>query len=131
MPFIPSVIKWINTKRLSQIDLFRKYPAETQQEILTRIVSASKDTEWGREHGYGSVTTHEQFCRNVAVQSYEDMIPRVERLRAGEKNVLWPGEVRWFAKSSGTTSTKSKFIPVTRESLEDTHYRGAKDCLVL
>ncbi len=131
MPFIPSVIKWINTKRLSQIDLFRKYPAESQQEVLARIISQSRDTEWGREHGYGSVTTHEQFCRNVAVQTYEDMIPWVEKLRAGEKNVLWPGEVKWFAKSSGTTSTKSKFIPITRESLEDTHYRGAKDCLVL
>lgn len=131
MPFIPSVIKWINTKRLSQIELFRKYPAETQQEVLTRLVSLSRDTEWGREHGYSSVTTHEQFCRNVAVQSYEDVIPWIERLRAGEKNVLWPGEVKWFAKSSGTTSTKSKFIPITHESLEETHYRGAKDCIVL
>jgi len=131
MPFIPSVIKWINTKRLSQIELFRKYPAETQQEVLTRLVSLSRDTEWGREHGYSSVTTHEQFCRNVAVQSYDDMIPWIERLRAGEKNVLWPGEVKWFAKSSGTTSTKSKFIPITHESLEETHYRGAKDCIVL
>ncbi len=131
MPFIPAVIKWINTKRLSQIDLFRKYPAETQQEVLARLISAARDTEWGKEHGYGSVTTHEDFCRNVPVQSYEEMVPWVERLRAGGKNILWPGEVRWFAKSSGTTSTKSKFIPITRESLEDTHYRGAKDCLVL
>lgn len=131
MPFIPSVIKWINTKRLSQIDLFRKYPAESQQEVLMRLISGSRDTLWGREHGYSTVRTHEQFCRNVPVQTYEELIPWVERLRAGEKNVLWPGEVKWFAKSSGTTSTKSKFIPITRESLEYTHYRGAKDCLVL
>jgi hypothetical protein len=131
MPFIPSVIKWINTKRLSQIELFRRYPAESQQEVLTRLIAASRDTMWGREHGYRSLETHEQFCRNVPVQTYEDLIPYVERLRGGEKNVLWPGEVKWFAKSSGTTSTKSKFIPITRESLEDTHYRGARDCLVL
>jgi hypothetical protein len=131
MPFIPSVIKWINTKRLSQIDLFRKYPAESQQEVLTRLIAGSRDTIWGREHGYSAVESHEQFCNNVPVQTYEDLIPYVDRLRAGEKNVLWPGEVKWFAKSSGTTSTKSKFIPITRESLEDTHYRGAKDCLVL
>ncbi|MHC1730770.1 MAG: GH3 auxin-responsive promoter family protein [Bacteroidales bacterium] len=131
MPFIPSVIKWINTKRLSQIELFRKYPAECQQEVLTRLTSSSMDTLWGREHGYASVKTHEQFCMNVPIQTYEDLIPYVDRLRAGEKNVLWPGEVKWFAKSSGTTSTKSKFIPITRESLEETHYRGTRDCLVL
>jgi hypothetical protein len=131
MPFIPSVIKWINTKRLSQIELFRKYPAECQQEVLTRLTSSSMDTLWGREHGYASVETHEQFCLNVPIQTYEDLIPYVDRLRGGEKNVLWPGEVKWFAKSSGTTNTKSKFIPITRESLEDTHYRGTRDCLVL
>jgi len=131
MPVIPSVIKWINTKRLSQIELFRKYPAETQQEVLTRLIADSRDTLWGKERGYATVDTHEQFCRNVPVQTYEELIPYVDRLRAGEKNVLWPGEVKWFAKSSGTTSTKSKFIPITRESLEDTHYRGTKDCIVL
>ncbi len=131
MPFIPSIIKWINTKRLSQIDLFRRYPAETQQEVLNRLIAGSRDTLWGREHDYSSVTTYEHYCRNVPVQTYEELIPYVERLRAGEKNVLWPGEVKWFAKSSGTTSTKSKFIPITRESLEDTHYRGTRDCLVL
>lgn len=131
MPFIPSVIKWINTKRLSQIELFRKYPEETQREVLQRLISRSRDTLWGRDHGYRSIDGYRKYCENVPLQTYEDMVPWVERLRAGEKNLLWPGEVKWFAKSSGTTSTKSKFIPITRESLEDTHYRGAKDCLVL
>jgi len=82
MPFIPSVIKWINTKRLSQIDLFRKYPAESQQEVLTRLIAGSRDTIWGREHGYAAVESHEQFCNNVPVQTYEDLIPYVDRLRA-------------------------------------------------
>jgi hypothetical protein len=131
MSFIPSVIKWINTKRRSQIDLFMKYPAETQQEVLAKLLSSSRETTWGKGHGYASVRNHDQFCNNVPIQTYEELIPFVERLRAGEKNLLWPGEVRWFAKSSGTTSTKSKFIPITRESLEETHYRGTKDCLVL
>jgi hypothetical protein len=131
MPFIPSVIKWINTKRVSQIELFRKYPAESQEEVLAQLISRSRDTVWGKEHGYASVENHRQFCNNVPIQSYEELIPFVERLRAGEKNLLWPGEVKWFAKSSGTTSTKSKFIPITRESLEGTHYRGTKDCIVL
>ncbi len=131
MPFIPSFIKWINTNRLSQIDLFRKYPAESQEEVLKRLLARSRETVWGKEHGYASVATHRQFCNNVPIRTYEELIPWVERLRAGEKNLLWPGEVRWFAKSSGTTSTKSKFIPITGESLKETHYRGAKDCLVL
>ena len=131
MPFIPSVIKWITKKRLSEIDLFRKYPAECQEEVLTRLLARSRETTWGKEHGYASVDSHRQFCENVPIQSYEDMVPYVERLRAGERDLVWPGEVKWFAKSSGTTSTKSKFIPITRESLEGTHYRGAKDCLVL
>jgi len=91
MTFIPSVIKWINTKRRSQIDLFRNYPAETQQEVLSRLISASRDTIWGREHGYASVINHDQFCTNVPIQTYEELIPFVERLRAGEKNLLWPG----------------------------------------
>ena len=131
MPFIPSVIKWINTRRIHQINLFRKYPEETQQEVLMKLLERSRDTLWGREHGYSSISTCEQFRNNVPLQTYEEFIPYVERLRAGEKNVLWPGEVRWFAKSSGTTSAKSKFIPITRESLDGTHYRGAKDCLVI
>ena len=131
MPFIPSVIKWINTKRIHQIDLFRKYPAETQQEVLMKLLAHSSDTLWGREHGYSSVSGYEQFRSNVPLQSYENFLPYVERLRAGERNLLWPGEVKWFAKSSGTTGAKSKFIPITRESLEGTHYRGTKDCLAI
>ena len=131
MPFIPSFIKWINTKRLSQIDYFRKNPAESQQEVLMRLIARGRETIWGKEHGYETVSNHRQFSNNVPIRTYEEMVPFVERLRAGEKDLLWPGEIRWFAKSSGTTSTKSKFIPITRESLEKTHYRGAKDCLLL
>lgn len=131
MPFIPSVIKWINTKRVSQIELFRKYPAESQEEVLSQLILRSRYTVWGRKHGYLSIANHRHFCNNVPIQTYEELIPYVERLRAGEKNLLWPGEVKWFAKSSGTTSTKSKFIPITQESLEGTHYRGTKDCIVL
>ena len=131
MPFIPAVIKWVNTKRLSQIDLFRRYPVETQQEVLTRLLSHSKNTLWGIQHGYSDIMTHDQFSRNVPLQDYDDLLPYVDRLRAGEKNLLWPGEVKWFAKSSGTTSSKSKFIPITEQSLERTHFRGAKDTLIL
>lgn len=98
---------------------------------MNRLLARGRHTVWGNQYGYSSVTTHGQFAGNVPLQSYEELMPWVERLRAGEKDLLWPGEVKWFAKSSGTTSSKSKFIPITEESLEQTHYRGTKDCLVL
>jgi hypothetical protein len=81
----------------------------------------------GESHDYEKIITREDFQKAVPLQSYNDIKPFVERLREGEKNLLWPGEVKWFAKSSGTTSDKSKFIPVTKESLDDCHMRGPKD----
>jgi hypothetical protein len=131
MSIIPSIINRINTKRLSQIGLFKKYPMETQQEVFLQLLSQASDTEWGRSHGYSTIDTFKEYSGRVPLQSYEKIIPYVERLRAGEKNLLWPGEIKWFAKSSGTTSTKSKFIPISKESLEETHYRGFKDCMAI
>lgn len=131
MPIIPSVIKWLNTNRLHQIDRIKTHPVEIQHETLMRLLHESRNTVWGKEHGYASISNHAQYRNHVPLQDYEHLIPYVERLRAGEKDLLWPGEVKWFAKSSGTTSTKSKFIPVTGRALESTHYRGAKDCLAL
>jgi hypothetical protein len=131
MPFIPSILKWLNHKRLGQIDLFKKFPWETQREVLYQLLARSANTEWGRKFGYSSISSVKEYQERVPLQGYEELIPYVERLKKGEINILWPGEVKWFAKSSGTTCTKSKFIPVTRESLEDCHYRGARDLLAV
>ena len=131
MAIIPSIINWLNVKRLSQIELFKKYPVETQQETLDHLLSKSASTEWGKKFSYSSIDSIKDYQSRVPVQTYEDMVPYVERLRKGESNLLWPGEIRWFAKSSGTTSTKSKFIPMSREALEDCHYRAAKDILAI
>lgn len=131
MSIIPSIINWINTKRLSQIDLFKRYPVETQQEVLFSLLSKAAGTGWGITHGYQDIKSYREYAERVPLQTYEELIPFVERLRAGEKNLLWPGEIKWFAKSSGTTSTKSKFIPISKESLEETHYRGFKDCMAI
>lgn len=131
MTIIPSVVTWLNNKRLNQIELYRKYPEEIQQKVLKGLLAKASNTEWGRKYGYSSITTIRDYQNRIPVQAYEEIIPFVERLRNGESDILWPGEVKWFAKSSGTTSTKSKFIPVTRESLEECHYRGAKDILVV
>jgi hypothetical protein len=131
MAIIPSILKWLNHKRLVQIDLFKKFPEETQQEVLNQLLKRSANTEWGRNYDYASISSIREYQGRVPIQSYEELIPYVDRLKKGETNLLWPGEVKWFAKSSGTTSTKSKFIPVTRESLEECHYRGGKDLLAV
>ena len=131
MAIIPSIINWLNIKRINQIEIFKKYPFETQQETLYKLLAKAAKTEWGKKFSYSSIVSIKDYQSRFPVQTYEDIIPYVERLRKGEPNILWPGEIRWFAKSSGTTSTKSKFIPMSREALEDCHYRAAKDILAI
>lgn len=131
MPLVNSIINWLNTKRIYHIDIFKMYPHEVQQETFFKLITQAKDTTWGQSHSYGKIDTVKDFQEAVKIQTYEDLEPYVERLRMGEKDLLWPGEVKWFAKSSGTTSSKSKFIPVTREALEECHFRGGKDVLAI
>jgi hypothetical protein len=131
MPIIPSIVKWLNSKRISQIELFKKFPVETQQETLYHLLAKASATEWGKKYKYATVGSVKDYQSRVPVQTYEELIPYVERLRRGESNLLWPGEIKWFAKSSGTTSEKSKFIPMSREALEDCNYRAGKDTLAI
>ena len=131
MAIIPSIINWLNAKRINQIELFKKYPAETQKEALFLLLAKAASTEWGKKFSYSSIKTISEYQSRFPVQTYEDIIPYVDRLRKGETNLLWPGETKWFAKSSGTTCTKSKFIPMSSEALEDCHYRAAKDILAI
>lgn len=127
MPLLNSVIKWINFKRIYQIQLYRDHPHEIQNETLFSLINNALDTEWGKTHNFKTIASVKEFQQALPLQKYNDIKPYVERLRNGEKDILWPGEVKWFAKSSGTTSDKSKFIPVTKESLEDCHMRGPRD----
>jgi len=113
------------------MDLFRKYPAEVQQETFQKLISRAVATEWGQKHEYQSIQSMQDFRSAVPLQSYEDVKQYVDRLREGETNLLWPGEIKWFAKSSGTTNDKSKFIPVSTESLKDCHFKGAKDVIAI
>ncbi len=106
-----------------------KYPHEVQEEWFRRLVITAKDTEWGRKYDYASVNTVSDYKERVPVQDYEDIKKDVIRLKHGEQNILWPSEIKWFAKSSGTISDKSKFIPVSREAIEECHYKGGKDML--
>ncbi|MBX7093463.1 MAG: GH3 auxin-responsive promoter family protein [Flavobacteriales bacterium] len=128
MPF-NSIFSWLIKKRMHQIDLFLKYPIEVQQEWFEKLIHTAKDTEFGKMHHFASINSYERFKQEVPLQNYEDLKPYVDRLVNGEQNLLWPTEIKWFAKSSGTTSEKSKFIPVSKEALEDCHYKGGKDLL--
>jgi hypothetical protein len=131
MPIIPSILKWLNTKRINQIELFKKYPVETQQETIYKLLAKAASTEWGLKYQYSSINSIKDYQNRFPIQTYEDIMPYVDRLRKGETNLLWPGEIKWFAKSSGTTGSKSKFIPMSREALEDCHFRAGKDIIVL
>lgn len=131
MAIIPSVIKWLNYNRLEQIERFKKYPVETQDAALYKLLAKAASTEWGIKYEFSSVNSVNDYQNRIPICTYEDLMPWVGRLRNGESNLLWPGEIKWFAKSSGTTSSKSKFIPMSREALEECHYRAAKDIIAI
>ena len=100
-----------------------------QKEVLQYLLSRAKDTEYGRRHFFGSTQSYDEFAQNIPVNTYEELKSDIDRMRHGEPNILWPGQVKWYAKSSGTTNDKSKFIPVTNEGLQHIHYQGPKDVL--
>jgi hypothetical protein len=131
MPIITSLYKWFNIKRISQIDLIRQYPFNVQQDTFEQLIEKAIDTEWGKNHQYQSIQSIKDFQSLAPLQTYDEVKPYVDRLRQGEQDLLWPGEIKWFAKSSGTTSDKSKFIPVSKDSLEKCHFRGGKDILAI
>ena len=116
-------------QRIHQIELFIKYPNEVQDELFKKLVQNARYTEFGNRYGFDSIISYEQFRDRVPVHTYEKMYPYIERLMRGEQNILWPSEIKWFSKSSGTTNARSKFIPVSMEALEDCHMKGGKDLL--
>ncbi len=116
-------------KRIHQIELFLKYPEEVQQEWMKRLVDTAKYTEFGTQYDFKSIRTTDEFKARLPIQNYDSLKPYIDRTLNGEQNVLWPTEIKWFAKSSGTTAGKSKFIPVSQEAMEECHYKGGKDLL--
>ena len=131
IPLVNSVASWFLKKRFHQIDLFLKYPHEVQNELLMSLISISKDTEIGKKFDFDSIRNYHDFTQRIPVSTYEDYQNLIERSRKGEKNIFWPKPINWFAKSSGTTNTKSKFIPVSADSLENCHYAAGKDLLCM
>ncbi|CAM2802406.1 GH3 auxin-responsive promoter [Flavobacterium succinicans] len=131
LSIINSIASWFLKQRIHQIELFIKYPNEVQEEVLMNLLRSSENTLIGKKYEYSSIKSYAEFADRIPVSSYEDLEPLIEKTRQGEQNILWETPIKWFAKSSGTTNAKSKFIPVSPESLEDCHYKGGKDLLCL
>ena len=127
---ITPLIRPIFSSRLGQLDNYRTRAENLQMQVLQRLTSKAKNTEWGRTHGFADNMGYGAFAASSPVNTYEELKDSIDRMRQGEEDVLWPGAVRWYAKSSGTTNDKSKFIPVSRDGLRDTHYAGGKDAVV-
>ena len=131
MGIFNSILTWVMKKRIHQIELFIKYPLDVQQDVFNYLLSTAKNTEFGKTYGYADIDSVDKFVERVPIQTYEDHFPNIERIMRGEQNILWPSDVKWFAKSSGTTNAKSKFIPVSPEALEDCHMKGGKDLIAM
>lgn len=117
--------------RQRKIETFATDAEALQHEVFFRLVNAARSTEYGRRHLFSSIRSYDDFAANVPVNTYDDLKNDIDRMRHGESDILWPGTAHWFAKSSGTTNDKSKFIPVTRRGLHDIHYRGGTDTVAL
>ncbi len=130
-PIINSIASWVLKQRIHQIELFLKYPNEVQEELLMNLIRQAEETVVGKQFEFESIKCYATFSERVPVSTYEELEPLIERTRKGEQNVFWNEPIKWFAKSSGTTNAKSKFIPVSESALADCHYKGSKDLLCM
>lgn len=131
MKLLSPAISSLARMRMWRIEAWKNHPIEAQRDILQNLVTAAQYTEFGRKYNFSELFTISAFKQTVPIHEYDDLKPYIQRILDGEQNVLWNTPIYWFAKSSGTTSEKSKFIPVSDESLQDCHYKGAKDVLTL
>ena len=131
MSWLTKCVRAATAPRRREIDRFMAHPEAVQHKQLHDLVERAADTVFGKEHDFASIHTPEQFARQVPVTDYDTFSGYIERVRQGEQKVIWPTPIRWFAKSSGTTSAKSKFIPVSEEGLRRCHMRGPKDIVAL
>lgn len=129
MKILSPLISRLARMRLWRIENWTNHPAVAQREVLQHLVTAAQYTEFGKKYGFSRLFNLKEFKKRVPIHEYPDLKPYIERMMAGEENILWNEPIKWFAKSSGTTSEKSKFIPMSDESLKDNHYQANKDVL--
>src|SRR4051812_4934021 len=130
MPILNSIASWLMKKRMHQIELFIKYPVDVQLEWMSSLVRDAANTEYGLKYHFAEIESYKDFKSHLPLTDYEAMKPWIDRTRRGEQNLIWHSEIKWFAKSSGTTD-KSKFLPVSEESLDGCHYNAGRDMVSL
>lgn len=131
MGILSSTISQLARMRLWRIEAWIENPVASQREVLQDLVTSAQYTEFGRKYNFSSLFSTRDFKKEIPIHEYDDLKPYIQRMMDGEENILWNTPIQWYAKSSGTTSDKSKFIPISKESLEDCHYKGAKDTLTM
>ena len=124
------IISKLFLPRLKELTKYDTQAEELQTKVLKKLITAAQHTEWGKTHNFSCIRNYESYRQSSPVNTYEELKLYIDRMRHGEKDVLWKGSVKWYAKSSGTTNDKSKFIPVSKDILRDTHYRGGTDSVV-
>lgn len=129
MAIINSILSWIMKQRITQIEHFIKHPLEVQEKWRKKLIESASNTEFGRQYHFSEIKNRQHFSSHIPLHDYDSLKPFIQKQMDGRQNMLWPTPVKWYAKSSGTTSDKSKFIPVTQESLEDCHFKGGKDLI--
>jgi hypothetical protein len=127
MSIISPALKGFFRLRQSAIDNFTLNPIDTQQQVFNALIGTAQFTEYGKKHGFEKIGSISDYKKAVPINDYDSLKPCIQRILEGEQNILWPSPITWFAKSSGTTSDKSKFIPISKESLDENHYKGGKD----
>lgn len=128
---ITAIARNLFLPRQKQLERHNNEAETLQREALKHLLDRAKDTEYGRNHLFGATRSYEDFAKNTPINTYEELKGDIDRMRHGERDILWPGRVRWYAKSSGTTNDKSKFIPVSDDGLQNIHYRGGKDVVAM
>ena len=128
---ITRLIRPIFAPRIKKLEAYATQAEDIQMSVLKHMLTEARDTQWGRQHHFAEIRTYEQFAASTPLTNYDDLKSYIDRMRHGECDVLWPGRVQWYAKSSGTTNDKSKFIPVSKQELKDTHYAGGFDSVAL
>jgi len=126
---VNDAIVWSMKRRMKRLNAMLNNPQQTQARVLRKLIAKARTTKWGKRHNYKSIKNHADFATQVPLQNYATLNPLIEKVRKGKQNLLWPTEIKWFAKSSGTSTGKSKFLPVSHEAIEDCHFKGGKDLL--
>lgn len=127
MTLINSAVELIYSRRLSQIEYFKKHPIEVQDKVLDMLLRTAENTEIGKKYNFSNLKDPHSFSQNVPIHEYDLIKPYIEKTISGAQNILWPSSIKWFAKSSGTTSDRSKYIPISKDALEDCHFKSGKD----